>query len=240
MKLLLDVGNTRIKWMLVGGPDLPAAGVALLKNLPDFFSDVVMQVKGVAINAVALSSVAGPKVDEKICTWVQQCFGFAPMVAKVQRQCAGVEVAYAELQNLGVDRWLAMLGAWSKRRSAAIVVDAGSAITVDYIAADGMHEGGVIVPGLNLMRQALFLNTSSVKVPELVLPPRWAPGKDTVPCVANGLAAMVVGFLSEVVGKRPGAVVLLTGGDAEVIQPYFDSAVEHHPQLVLEGLMCVS
>ncbi len=240
MKLLFDVGNTRIKWMLADGGEAEDAGALLLDELSALFATLDERLKGVSVTSVALACVATPDVEKKISNWAQQRFGVAVVVARVQRHFAGVEVAYQELSHLGVDRWLAMLGAWSLRPSAAIVIDAGSAITVDYLSAHGQHEGGLIVPGLNLMRKALYQNTSSVKVPALGLPAEWEPGVDTMPCVANGLAAMASGFLSAVVQKRSGANVILTGGDADALLPYFDVSVESRPQLVLEGLMCVS
>lgn len=239
MRCLVDVGNTRLKWVIErDGVRLRFGAVSLGcdSEIESFFEK---ELSSARVNKVLVSSVNSSSINDRISRWSSDKLGVEPQFAKVRKSYAGITVAYEDIRNLGVDRWLAMLGAWSKHKAPCAVVDAGSAITVDYIDEKGLHLGGLIVPGVSLMRRALFNETASVKVDALTLPQNWQPGCDTLPCVANGLSAMLRGFVDEVSARSE--KVLLTGGDADVVSPLFakKKKVEMHEHLVIDGLMCL-
>lgn len=254
MKYLFDIGNSRVKWARVNDAGVQSRGVFAAADLHDFFDKSHPK-----IDAVSIAEVSGGDVAQKICEWSESELNAQPVLARVQREFAGVEVAYPRLNKLGVDRWLAMLGAWSRVKSACIVIDGGSALTVDYINDEGKHLGGFIVPGVDMMRQALFDRTHAVKIPEMTLRPDWQLGSDTMPCVENGISAMLLGFIREVLNIERAyrsvvsPAVLVSGGDAEVIASVVQFVksenpvkvfplkhIEVCPDLVFEGLMCVS
>ncbi|MFL0809967.1 MAG: type III pantothenate kinase [Agarilytica sp.] len=252
MKLLVDIGNTRIKWALARDHALLESGAFSYEEIEVFLSRRVSNIELLMLANV--TSAGKPQIVEKISTWCQKN-DVLLQHARVQKECVGLTVAYEELKNLGVDRWLAMVGAWQLHRCACVVIDSGSAITVDYLDNAGVHLGGLIVPGKNLLRKTLFDNTSAVKVPESELPRQWRPGVDTKPCVTNGLAAMLKGFVCEALAHTkllPGmecGKIVLTGGDAQLLGNMISDAQlgENHgfeleitPQLVLHGLHCVS
>ena len=239
MKLLLDVGNSRWKWMLATDGEAGIAGVGEPLAFYEMENAITAQWGSLTqVQSMLVSSVAADAINQQITAWAHTALKLDPQFARVQKCHGGVTVGYGELKNLGVDRWLAMLAAWSKVGGECVVVDAGSAITVDYLDADGLHQGGLIVPGVSLMRSALFQNTAAVKIESLTLPPEWHPGCDTLPCVANGLSAMLKGFMSEVLTAASGdAELLITGGDAEVVSAVSAAPAGLHPHLVLEGLM---
>ncbi len=254
MKYLFDIGNTRVKWALSDGKQIHDRGVISAGGILDFFKGDHPEV-----DEVSIAEVSGGHIAQEVSDWAQKAFGVQAVLAKVEKQFSGVEVAYSHVGNLGVDRWLAMLGAWARVGGACIVIDAGTALKVDYIDGSGCHMGGFIVPGIDMMRRALFDGTHAVKVPELKVDPEWTPGKDTLPCVEGGVGAMLVGFVREalraekVFGPDVMPVLLLAGGDVEVVTRIIHHLENEKPvkasplkrievcsDLVFEGLMCVS
>jgi type III pantothenate kinase len=145
---------------------------------------------------------------------------------------------------MGVDRWVAMIGARAEFRSALCVVDAGTAITIDAIDRNGVHLGGQIIPGIQLMRKSLSTNTSEIG---LVGRKIADPGSgmqlfasNTQAAVRNGVLGAACGSVERAVrimrstGLRP--KIVLTGGDASRILKQLDGNVIHRPNLVLQGL----
>jgi len=241
--LLIDAGNTRLKWQLhsVTGVSSGSCEYYELDHLLRSFAGGDFLKPGV----VLVSSVRGEEFE---LVFSQQCggvLGFSPEFVGVQRSCCGVSVAYEDLSRLGVDRWLALLAANARAKHGCVVVDAGTAITVDYVAAGGKHLGGLIVPGIHLMGAALLRNTHSVSVKSLTLPQTWSPGCDTVACVEQGVAACLQGFVSGAVAADafPGAAemdsakIFVCGGDSRVILPWLPtSRAVHAEHLVIDGL----
>jgi len=241
MNLLVDIGNTRSKWLLVNHGELLASGIMNGTDYDIIESD--LEKFRVVVDAVFVSSVTGAKHNEEFTHWCTRYLSLSPVFASVKKHAAGLTVAYEEVFRLGVDRWLAMLAAWNHSHAACIVIDAGSAITVDYVDGRGCHQGGVIAPGVTLMREALFSKTSAVKLESVELPERWRPGIDTVGCVAGGLGAMICGFLQQVLAwpESRSAKVFLTGGDARLISIQIPNIeAEQREHLVLEGLIALS
>lgn len=236
MNLLLDAGNTRWKWALEQDYTLVDSGVIDSHNVEKLetkLDDLVPQ----GLSGFRISSVVAEK-NTKISEWGQRVLGLQARFAIVKKEHRGLTASYANVANLGVDRWLAMLAAWEKIRSACLIIDAGSALTVDYLDESGMHQGGLIVPGIAMMRRALFEKTSAVKVESIAISHDWQLGCDTIPCVSNGLSAMIKGFIAELVAKADKKVkILITGGDALSVKSFLSQNVEVHDHLVLEGLL---
>ena len=143
---------------------------------------------------------------------------------------------------MGVDRWLAVLAAYGEWQQACLIVDCGSAVTVDMVDNDGRHRGGYIAPGIQLMRRALFRDTDAVKVAALTPGSQVDPADNTADAVNRGLLLMVVGLVTEAHRwlmtecKTPVAVVV-TGGDGEPVGAMLASIEAHiRPDLVLDGL----
>ena len=145
---------------------------------------------------------------------------------------------------MGVDRWVAMIGAWSECESASVIVDVGTAMTIDAIDDDGQHLGGQIMPGIALMADALVTRTSDIPgVGQRVS--KAASGLDmfasnTARAVEQGIMNAVVGAIERAAwaveehGSEP--TIVLTGGDASRILKSIDDEVLHRPHLVLHGL----
>lgn len=246
MKLFLDAGNTRIKWQLREKTEVITSGAFSLDSFSSTITNLANYVlrQGSPLEVVAVSSVLGGQDEQDMDYSIKALLGLSCRFAKVKREFDGLRIAYDHLDNLGVDRWLILLALHRRYPGCNnLVVGAGSAITADYLGADGGHLGGLIVPGVRLMKDALFSRTAAVKVESLTLPQNWVLGCDTLPCVENGVAAMLKGFAEQITNasscfEGSGLQrVVLTGGDAEVLRPYFGADAQIIESLVVEGLV---
>ena len=227
--LLLDVGNTAIKWRLADADGLrDPSGVAATG------ASLCESVKTHEWNAIVLSSVAGEVADTALLTALKTVRSVPVWQARAESSCSGLVSCYAQPARMGVDRWLAMLGARQASAGPLCVIDAGTAITLDLVAAQGRHEGGYILPGADLMRRALTADTGRIQVDALDAP-TLSPGSDTQTCVNAGGWRAVIGAVQSVLADYPEHRALLTGGLAPVLLEMGLSAT-HHPHLVMEGL----
>lgn len=239
MLLLIDVGNTKIKWRFDG-----VSGEGCVQALlhATNWIDVAKKIKASSLDKVPLqhiyvASVLGNKTKVFISEISKQ-FN-VPITHYMPAAKEGAfHGCYLEPEKLGVDRWLAVMEAWY-RHGACVVVDCGTAITIDAASAGGHHLGGYIVPGINMHFYALCAGTTQVKV-ENNKQARLALGEDTGSAVRNGVLQMVVAFIQESVKalqeKMPGAAVYLVGGDADVVAEHLSFAVKRDADLVLAGL----
>lgn len=243
MRLLIDVGNTCIKWALADaeGELGEARSVRHHGALPvDLHAAWELMEPP---SAVHIGCVAGDDLGERLRRICQTYWGLAPAFVETRSQALGVCIAYAEPSRLGVDRWLALVGA--RHRCAEIpvlIVDAGTAVTFDALAADGRHLGGQILPGIGLMRQVLLARTRIPPASVIDTDVLW--GSDTAAAIGAAtlqapaaLAVQLFRQLAEQAGREP--EMILTGGDGErllgLMRGQGVDAVSL-PDLVLEGL----
>jgi type III pantothenate kinase len=160
-----------------------------------------------------------------------------------EKQAYGIKSAYAQPRRLGVDRWVAMIAAFAEKKSAAVVVDAGTAVTIDVLDKKGQHLGGQIIPGIRLMTSSLYDETADL--PQAGKSRSIPAGigmfaGNTSGAIVNGAVNAICGAIDRAVrilrseGQRPR--IVLTGGDASSILKQLDGNVLHRPNLVLQGL----
>lgn len=244
MKLLIDLGNTSAKWAWLDGEALRDAGG--LTHRGESIARVLdaLRAVGHAPEQVLIASVAGTAVTGRFADAVSRAFGATVHIAETEAAAAGVRNGYKDPRQLGVDRWLAMLAAYARWRSSVCVVDAGTALTIDIVGADGGHQGGLIIPGVALMRDALVGQTGGIAAATRLLksPPAtdgfW--GRDTDNCIQRGArlaaACFVEGCMKTLHDSGTKAMLVLTGGDADVLLGTLSITAELRPLLVLEGL----
>ena len=242
MSLLLDIGNTRVKWARLDGGKLAGQGAAL--HLDDQLLEALNRAfEGEAPKRVLACNVAGPLVGQALTHLCQDRYGLKPEFLISSAELCGVKNGYTDPTRLGADRWAALIGAFHKYGGPACVIDAGTAITVDAMAKRGMHLGGLIAPGPQSMRRALAGATAGL--------PDQGDGeftlfaKDTKSGItsggwqaAAGLVERMHALLSKELGKDTRFV--LTGGDAERLMKLVSVKFEHCPDLVLQGLAVVA
>jgi type III pantothenate kinase len=245
MKLLVDLGNSRLKVAL----RLPAGGTRLLGEARHREAGVAAAL-GTALDGFALAGVegalcanvagaaAGQALEEAL-----RARGCTPLsFLRAGPEACGVRCAYAEPARLGADRWAALLGARGLTDGACLVVDAGSALTIDAMAPGGRHLGGWIIPGLAMMLDALETRTGDLRARRQASAgagPGTFPA-DSGPAMEDGArlaAAGAVRLAHERLEAHCGvaARLLLAGGDAPALLPALDGA-ELVPDLVLQGL----
>lgn len=245
MILLFDVGNTSCKWRLMFGDLLVCFGRDLVIGDVDFpvlIQRHISRMNFVGRLRIVVSSVASDEQNIALYQYLQSTLGVYAEFVVVLRDFVGVRAAYAELANLGVDRWLAMIAAYNEFKSSCLVIDAGTAITVDVLGDDGRHLGGMIAPGLNLAGGALYSNTAKVKFDGVNFNPDSSLGESTVECVNLGVSMMIDGFVNGALSRwcAEASVVIWSGGDGKKLFDECDHEVGTHcirESLVFDGLL---
>jgi len=238
--LLIDVGNTRIKWArveadrLIPGEPLPIEP-AVLPSIQTAWGSLEKPL------GVALSNVASERVEVDIRSFIKGHWSMTPFIAKSQDQGFGVTSGYREPERLGVDRWLALVAARERSKLPTVIVDAGSACTIDLLDSDGRHFGGYILPGLTAMANALVKGAHQIQEAQDIGDDCLDPGADTLEGMANGALLGLVGAVERVLYNLGGLGIrepslLVTGGDAGKLGPFLRSPCHIAPELVLEGL----
>lgn len=239
MILLLDLGNTRLKWALHDQSRWLAEGASAHHDGWDLQPLAAALRAGPALRRIFGSNVAGQDAAERLQQALHQIHGDdAPAIEWLRpgALAGGVSNAYLDPAQLGPDRWAALIAARSRRRTATLVVSAGTATTVDILDREGCFRGGLILPGLAMMRRALAGNTARLPFADghFELQPRR-----TVDAIVSGCLQAQLGAIERMyrqIAAEDGAAVLLTGGAAEAIHPLLELPVELAPRLVLEGL----
>ncbi len=244
MELLVDIGNTNLKWTLraAGLPPL-LEPMRVLRHHGGLPLDLLAAWEGLEKPVrTRVACVGAPKVGEGLSRVCRALWGQEPEFVRPQAVWGGLTVAYADPGRLGVDRWLGLLAARRLLDQPVLVLDAGTAITYDLLLADGRHLGGLILPGIETMRQALLANTQIPRVEPEEIADSWAKDTATAIAVASldapvALAERLLRQLAASAGTAP--VLVTTGGDAERLMARIQSIALHVPDLVLQGLALV-
>lgn len=229
--LLIDAGNTRLKWVAVVDGQWQIPGGSEYSDL-----STLSQVLSAGFKCT-IASVARTEHENQIKALLAK-FEIEPRWLTADAQCLDVKNTYANPKLLGVDRWMGLIAARQHSQAATLVVSLGTAMTVDALSADGVFLGGLIVPGRGMMQQSLQQGTAHVGEVAGV----WqAFPQSTADAVQSGIIASMCGAirlqyvrLAEHSGCEPRC--LLTGGDAAMLLPHLDLTAEHAPFLVLEGI----
>lgn len=238
MILEVDAGNSRIKWRTWLDGQINARGVTAKDRLGQWLDsmDADVQPEKIRIACVGDQTVVSA-VMEKADLWGCPC-----LVASTSKSVAGVQCGYLDASALGVDRWLALVAAYKQLGKACLVVDMGTAITLDIVNDQGVHQGGYIVPGLQMMKTSLFRGTHQVKVDGVGFD-TLVPGRSTEEAVARGcllmVKAMVMSAQEDTTISAPEAELLVTGGDGEKLMTHLSAEAIYAPDLVLDGLQYV-
>lgn len=232
MILLVDVGNTRVKWAVHDGKTLRAPAAREHRGAP---GPLLEKLDLPLTDAVWIASVMGKEHEGPIADAIDAQCGARAQFARTRRDWSGLRVAYAQPERLGVDRWLGMAAVWMETEKPFCVVNAGTALTFDEVRRAGRHAGGLIAPGLTTALNAVRSST------RFALQARAGAfteglGTDTEGCVRQGALYACAGLVERAARDVLGAKVL-TGGDAETLRPHVGRGWTVRPHLVLEGLL---
>ena len=238
--LEMDIGNSTVKWRVMDGAKRLWGGRTTNSSaeLEVLFAELLKQ----QLAEVRIASVATLERDQYLLELLRQT-GLPVKVAQSQADCAGVHNSYSDVARMGVDRWLAMVAAFGRCQGACVVVDAGTALTIDILDVGGVHQGGYIIPGVALSVRALAQHTGRVRFygdDKASL----EPGTDTEGCVHHGkwLAqyGAVLAAINQAEALHGGPCdIFVTGGDAPILLELAGRQAatwQYCEDLVLDGL----
>lgn len=240
MILCLDAGNTRLKWGLREGPAWRGQGVLALDDI-----DGIATLLPAVSEHILACNVAGGAMAQRIED-IAAPFGVPLEWFRSSASCCDVINGYDHPAQLGADRWAALVGARGLHAGNALVVMAGTATTIDVLNADGKFHGGLILPGIELMRQALARNTAGL--PEARGAYHDLP-TNTDDAIVSGALQATLGAIERMTehtcrsfddAASADFCVLLSGGAADMLAPHLDLPLRCVDNLVLEGLARVA
>jgi type III pantothenate kinase len=239
MNLLIDLGNSRLKWAQ-HAQDLWLTGTVPLdgeKNIESLCHQAWG--KMAKPGQVILCSVSSPARSAALENWMRSTWSVEPVIIRSQAEQLGVKNLYRRPEQLGADRWAALIGARGLTVSAACVVDAGTAVTVDALSGKGEFLGGAIFPGLKLLRDSLVRGTVAITADSGNISD--GPGRSTEDGVAVGTLIGLAGAVEYLVSEYRQTLghemkIFLTGGDASVLSTRLRVPTIPVPDLVLTGL----
>lgn len=239
MWLLIDLGNSRLKWVCSPAPGwCPGTAAHAGRDVTDVLRDVWGGLE--APRGALAVSVAAQETRAALERWVGERWGIAVHSVRARREQCGVVNRYRDPAALGADRWAALIGARRELPDRGVcVVDCGTAVTIDALSAAGVFGGGVIFPGLALLRRTLTAGTAGI---------READGDESSPLARSTADAVAAGALYGLAGavervcrefeyaQGEPMELLLTGGDAERVAARLTRPARRVPDLVLRGL----
>ena len=245
--LLVDIGNTRIKWARLDGSRLGRQRAAVHSDwdVRDFERKLLGA--GPHPERILVASVAGPATDRHLVGAARKAGTVAPEFVKSVRSAAGVTTRYAEPWRLGVDRFVAAIGAFHLARGRpACVISIGTAVTIDLVDERGQHKGGAITPGLDMMVESLLDRTNGIRHRARGRPVgKGLFARSTRAAIEQGVRYAVASLVERAVAEARRAVgsppmVIVTGGGAGAVRPLIRCTHVTVPDLVLRGLAVIA
>jgi len=242
--LLVDIGNTRVKWATLRGARQGRMQAAAHENSGIALRELVRRAPR-DVSRVVVVSVVGEALTRVLDAATQRRFGVAPEYIRSTPRAGGVTNGYRDAWRLGADRWVSAIGAHALASGRAVVIaNVGTALTIDAVSASGRHRGGAIIPGPEVMVASLLSGTHGIR--------RRASGgrvasrslfaSDTASALAAGSLFAAAAFIDRavleaqrVLGGRP--LLIVTGGAAPELKRYLKTSARFVPDLVLRGLV---
>lgn len=241
--LLIDIGNTRLKWGTDSGRGLVFGGECESK-LEMMASELLPQWSEISPKHVLVSCVGDRAVLNWLSKTVESRWHIPAQVLVSPRQGFGITSSYPCPEKLGSDRWAAMVAAYAKIGGPVCVVSCGTAVTLDAVSPAGLHLGGLILPGFHLMQSCLQQETRLNFKITPAAGPSHRLGTDTETCIQQGTTTAIFGMTHSVYQdlrhEYKEMRLLITGGDAALLQDWFGDEAATEPHLVLQGLAVIA
>ncbi len=240
--LLLDIGNSRIKWGFWREGGVSGTGVAAAGECSP---DGLIAAWGETLERVVASNVRGAAFAATLTACTRNTWNLQPEFITPSRRGFGVTNSYRDAEKLGADRWAALIAAHRLHPGAACIVDCGTAITLDTLDAEGKHLGGLILPGLTTMRKALGSQTAALPMAlEQQILELTPLTQDTRQAITQGTLYATVAAIERARADLSSLFAiqswLITGGDAGQFIPLLSVTFRHEPDLVLQGLAIIA
>ena len=240
--LLVDIGNTRVKWATLRGGQQGGMHAAAHEDSGLALRELVRSSPR-GVNRVIVVSVVDESLSHVLDAAARRRFGVTPEYIRSTARAHGVINGYRDTWRLGADRWVSAVGAHALASGrTAVIANVGTALTIDAVSASGRHRGGAIVPGPETMVESLLNGTHGIR--------RRAGGRvkahtlfatDTASALAAGSMFAAASFVDRALAEaqrelKGGPLLILTGGAATALQRYLKSPARLVPDLVLRGL----
>ena len=236
MYLLIDIGNTRIKWQHRDDKNIIASNSILVEEFMDLDFSSIKSIEKIIVANVN-HSVVLDKMKEILAVF--KC----PIIEATSDSNDYLINDYEDCKTLGVDRWMAALGAWKLYQRPLLIINAGTAITIDLINLDqkdkAHFKGGMILPGIAI---SLGILNNSTNLIDTEIGKSHYPSLNTKDAVTTGVMTSIQGAVNLVCKKLPSSLpILLTGGDANLIYEQSEvdwkSRIKIEEDLIFEGLL---
>lgn len=241
MRLLVDIGNSRVKWARETGDGLHVgesfATAEIAIELPRLWAGLEVP------TSLHGACVAGPEPAEQIADWALRRWSVTVRWVATQAVGHGVRNGYRLPETLGVDRWINLVAVRNEFPLPACVVSCGTAVTLDALDAQGRHLGGMLLPGFALMAGALAVGTHAVRAGRVACPSLF--GDSTSACFSAGFRGAARGMIETACADwqaRMGEPIqlVLTGGDASAVAEVLTLPHRVVPDLLLRGLSFIA
>ena len=238
MILAVDAGNSRVKWALHDGHSFVREGWAVhagLDALDAQWASLPMP------SAIVIANVAGDGIGRRLRKSLERWTTVSQWVTSARSQ-AGVSNRYDESSQLGIDRWAALIGARRFSSGPCVVVNAGTAMTVDALTENGEFIGGIIVPGFDLMHESLGAHTARLSAERGKF---TAFPRTTRDAITSGAIQALCGAVERMrdamlaAGNRDPELII-SGGAAELVASHLGRPARIVDKLVLEGLVKIA
>jgi type III pantothenate kinase len=238
MILAIDAGNSRIKWGCFENGRWSITGAVEhdeIDSLESMFREFEKPSK------IVVSNVAGPDVAQKIADAIAK-FSIGPLWPRPDKNGGGVFNGYADSNKLGSDRWAALIGARREQSGPVLVVNAGTALTIDAMTPSGEFLGGLIVPGVRLMMQSLTQGTAHARASHGEFSVFPTNTRDAIYSGALNAALGAIERMRAALGRHTNqlAACIVSGGAAAVLLPHLSPPIREVPHLVLLGLVTIA
>lgn len=235
MNLDVDLGNTRIKWRIGAAGAVQAAPIEAWRDVVQCLPEQFRQIR--------VCNVLGAELEKSFAAACHARWQITPRFASVVERKHRLQIKYEDPATLGVDRWLAMLAAVEQYPGLDLmVISGGTAVTVDLVGMDGVHAGGLILPGLGMASRALFTAAPGLPCDPVRVDSIWQPGQTTKTCINAGFSALYQGLFVVLLQQRSrpfsADTAIFTGGDGRDLMHLCPASVDKifQPELVLDGL----
>lgn len=238
MLLTIDLGNSNASVGLFKGRRLVNSRSVKFHSISELERSLRKGIR--KIDGVCVASVV-PSMDARVRRFLERTFGVKPLFANHKN--AGMRVRNYNAKQLGADRLVAAVAAYERYRKPLIIIDAGTAITLDLVNSWGEFTGGAIVPGFGTAADSL--ERAAEKLPHVKLKPsRSVKGRDTRSAISSGIVHGYAGMIGHLIRElrresRTEALVVATGGDASLLKKICGTIDRVYPNLVLEGLRII-
>lgn len=239
--LLLDQGNSRVKWALVSPSSTQIEHQNNVSATNFVATDFIDQLKALPKCTKAyLATVGNPQLKSELCKILESQFHIPYEELETQAQCHQLTNSYSVPQQLGIDRWLNMLAAFQQYQSAVMVVSLGTATTIDIVSAAGVHQGGFILPGINMMNNSLKNQTANKDIAVRLQGVSDLDAADnTQSATAKGVLLSQLASIEKIYqdNQQQDLRLILTGGHAQLLEPLISIPYQLEYDLIFKGML---